>query len=401
MIEQNSKQKHPEAELLVAFAEQSLTAHERETVLLHLADCAECRELLFLAQEGLPEEQPATYVAPVKATRNNWFTWRVATVAACLLLTVGVLTEQIYQRTRTTNQTVAKNIPEPQPLATTNNIVKNTSVSPAIAPPPHAPVLKGSASPNVGAAAKMPELEEAKPSLRPNFSSSAPPHAFLGTEHSFTSAGAVNLQKLQQAHATEIQSQDSSMRLATNIVSEPSTTPSATPKMAMKKVDAPAPAASASGGMTSAAPQMSRATNETVEVSASSQNLIDVERAESSKLTLLPSGQTMRESVTIAGKLLALDMSGHLYASPDQGATWHEIHKQWKGTATKLMLAPKSTVLEWVQSSGSPNTSSIEAVMLWNSMSQEWISMDGGESWKPYANKTKPTVLLDQSAPQK
>jgi hypothetical protein len=152
MTEQNSKQNHPEAELLVAFAEHSLTPHERESVLMHLADCAECREILFVAQYGLPEEQSAAVVAPASAARANWFAWRPITVAACLLLTVGVLTEQIYQRTHSTNQTMAKNTPAPLPPSAAGNLVKNTSVSPANVPPAHAPAPMSAASPNAIAA---------------------------------------------------------------------------------------------------------------------------------------------------------------------------------------------------------------------------------------------------------
>src|SRR6267154_5355521 len=40
---------HPDADLLTAFAEQALSAPEREEVLHHLALCGNCREVLSLA----------------------------------------------------------------------------------------------------------------------------------------------------------------------------------------------------------------------------------------------------------------------------------------------------------------------------------------------------------------
>jgi Putative zinc-finger len=43
------EQTHPEANLLAAFAEQTLSATEREGVLQHLALCADCREVIALA----------------------------------------------------------------------------------------------------------------------------------------------------------------------------------------------------------------------------------------------------------------------------------------------------------------------------------------------------------------
>src|SRR5258708_15821590 len=40
---------HPDADVLTAFAEQSLAERERAGVLLHLSRCADCRDVLALA----------------------------------------------------------------------------------------------------------------------------------------------------------------------------------------------------------------------------------------------------------------------------------------------------------------------------------------------------------------
>src|SRR5271169_2083219 len=40
---------HPDADVLTAFAEQALSATERDGVLEHLACCGDCRELIALA----------------------------------------------------------------------------------------------------------------------------------------------------------------------------------------------------------------------------------------------------------------------------------------------------------------------------------------------------------------
>jgi hypothetical protein len=47
------EQSHPDADLLTAFAEQALSATERDGVLDHLALCGDCREVIALA---LPAE---------------------------------------------------------------------------------------------------------------------------------------------------------------------------------------------------------------------------------------------------------------------------------------------------------------------------------------------------------
>ena len=47
---------HPDPDLLTAFAEKSLNDRERSHVLQHLADCADCRDVLALA---MPETEAA------------------------------------------------------------------------------------------------------------------------------------------------------------------------------------------------------------------------------------------------------------------------------------------------------------------------------------------------------
>ncbi|HEY1272401.1 MAG TPA: zf-HC2 domain-containing protein [Terriglobales bacterium] len=72
---------HPDANVLAAFAEQALSAQERETVLAHLAACADCRETIALAlpaQEAVPEQQRESILVPAarpKQPGRNWFSW--------------------------------------------------------------------------------------------------------------------------------------------------------------------------------------------------------------------------------------------------------------------------------------------------------------------------------------
>jgi hypothetical protein len=80
---------HPEAELLNAFTENALAPKERETVLTHLAACANCREMVSLAAEARPDDAPI-----VKPARSGfrWATFQWAAVAASVaIVTVAVL----------------------------------------------------------------------------------------------------------------------------------------------------------------------------------------------------------------------------------------------------------------------------------------------------------------------
>jgi Photosynthesis system II assembly factor YCF48/Putative zinc-finger len=62
---------HPDAELLTAFAEHSLSERERARILGHLADCGDCREIVALA---LPAMESGEYA--YLPHRRSSFTWR-------------------------------------------------------------------------------------------------------------------------------------------------------------------------------------------------------------------------------------------------------------------------------------------------------------------------------------
>jgi hypothetical protein len=87
---------HPDADLLTAFAEQSLAGQERDQVLHHLARCGDCREAVALAL-------PAQIELPMPALSGAiWLRWPVlrwAAVAAGVVLIASIGTIQ-YRRQR-------------------------------------------------------------------------------------------------------------------------------------------------------------------------------------------------------------------------------------------------------------------------------------------------------------
>ena len=54
------EQAHPDADLLAAFAEQAISATERDGVLQHLALCGDCREVVALALPAADIVSPQT-----------------------------------------------------------------------------------------------------------------------------------------------------------------------------------------------------------------------------------------------------------------------------------------------------------------------------------------------------
>jgi len=80
---------HPDPDLLTAFAEKSLNDRERSEVLQHLADCADCRDVLALA---MPENE----TEPLPGLeRSSWLTWpmlRWGALAACVVVVGAAVT---------------------------------------------------------------------------------------------------------------------------------------------------------------------------------------------------------------------------------------------------------------------------------------------------------------------
>ena len=99
---------HPDANLLTAFIERTLTERERRQVLSHLSECGECREIAALA---LPTEVEAAQ--PIRLPfRSRWsvrpvFRWGGLAAALGALVVLAVL----HQPSKSRVQTASNNVP--------------------------------------------------------------------------------------------------------------------------------------------------------------------------------------------------------------------------------------------------------------------------------------------------
>jgi hypothetical protein len=90
---------HPEPNLLGAFVERSLGKRERVQVLEHLAQCADCREMVSLSatQSGIAHAMPVVPAGP------SWLSWPVlrwGALAACVVVVGAVVTLRQKPETR-------------------------------------------------------------------------------------------------------------------------------------------------------------------------------------------------------------------------------------------------------------------------------------------------------------
>jgi Putative zinc-finger len=88
---------HLDSDMLTAFAEGSLLARERESVLEHLARCARCREELSIAADASPElgcevQQPLP--RPTRPGLRSWLPWVAAAAGVLIVSSALLLREQ-------------------------------------------------------------------------------------------------------------------------------------------------------------------------------------------------------------------------------------------------------------------------------------------------------------------
>ena len=118
---------HPDADVLTAFAEQSLAGGERDNVMEHLARCGECRDVLALA---LPATEIVALPASASVVRIGWLSWPAlrwgAVAAGILAVTTVGLVEYSHRN---------------QPTTVASNRAQEAVAAPsALSEAPHSPV---------------------------------------------------------------------------------------------------------------------------------------------------------------------------------------------------------------------------------------------------------------------
>ena len=132
---------HPDADLLTAFAEQSLPGHERARVLEHLAACSDCRDVVALAL-------PATEISPTLASspaRIGWLTWPTLRWAAAAAVVIAVTSVGVVQYSHRRDHDQAQEKDREQTIA--SNSAPADSPAPASSASPSA--QKSQPSPQV------------------------------------------------------------------------------------------------------------------------------------------------------------------------------------------------------------------------------------------------------------
>jgi hypothetical protein len=133
---------HPDPDLLNAFVEKSLTDRERSQILLHLADCANCREVVTLAMPEI-ESTPSP-----STDRSLWLSWPVlrwGALVACVVVVSAAVTLH-YQQRQTGESSVAEKIPATLPAEKASQLSTREKLAAKIPPPAPFPSDRDSGS---------------------------------------------------------------------------------------------------------------------------------------------------------------------------------------------------------------------------------------------------------------
>jgi hypothetical protein len=107
-MERVSPQSHPDPDVLTAFIERALPDGERTRVLEHLASCADCRDVVALAQPETAAQMQKGFV-PARRGLLRWPALRWVAVAACFAVGAGIALEVFRQPKPAQFSTTSKN----------------------------------------------------------------------------------------------------------------------------------------------------------------------------------------------------------------------------------------------------------------------------------------------------
>jgi hypothetical protein len=418
---------HPDPDLLAAFVEKSLTDRERSQVLQHLADCADCRDVMALA---MPEIVLLPSPVPQK---SNWLSWPVlrwGALAACVVVVSAAVTLH-YQRRQGLEPYVAEKTPATPPVELNAKINVPQQPGEKLAAKIRPPELFRSDR-DLGVASKLAKQQEKK-------IDSTTAVARTGVFGLDRDATARELSNNGLANASADKSADKPAGYAGMVAAPPAPVPSA-------KAAQAAPAAEARNDNVNAPPS---AMAETVTVEGSTSSVLATEqtparkakdeatqnearkevqaaqvaagaaavggrKTDSLSTTVEPSASgkyAKRSRAAYSAPRWTLSAEGVLQRSFDSGKTWQTIPVAsnivfralaandsdiWVGGAAGALYHSSDAGQHWFRvypaADDQPLTADIATVefsdaqhgKLTTSTHETWITSDAGESWQKY-----------------
>jgi hypothetical protein len=387
--------RHPDENLLAAFAEQTLTQQEREEVVEHLATCPPCRDAVFLAQEALPANAAQEAVGQerlltVPQSARPWWQrplWTLGFVA--MMLAVILIAVQSYKRHQRsllrTTQVASTEIKPPEPAPSLSRSTQTSAVPSVRAKsakkhsveskekPSHESVPQPVTVESTVAMDNLPQPQAFIPAATQKHS-----RAPLRGEH-FASAPSASTAGMVIGG------------IAGGVTAPANASPAApvtTGPVAGRQISGNALHFTSHGQVPSMPPQITFRIESGV-----------VNRCERDSCTPLPLPDRVSVvSVAFSGRnLVVLDTSGNLFASSDEGIGWETVANQWVGKARSIQLAdgkPRAPADAFGQTVGKESAPADGRLIANPQMRQPpaifeltteegeiWQSMDQGKTW--------------------
>ncbi len=394
---------HPDADLLTAFAEQTLSPAERVATLEHLALCGDCREVIALALPPveivavpLAAETEADLATPVlaKAERSwltsagwpklGWPSLRWAALAAGVVVVASLL----LTHPRKLNQAM---LPAANQVATTQPPVSGPQVASSLVP--SSPIAQPIEQPAISA-----KTDETQPKPKKQLARKSPSHGVQADERPTSSHQSPPGETVEVAAASPLVTQEPSVERTLIAQNE---------APAIEKAKPPLQDAEAQGTQPNAQQQPKSATSPTL-AGTNAMSLAKLARTATPPLAQhnvawkisagvlqhsLDSGQSWQDAVHPNHPLLCYashgqdiwtgGRAGTLFHSADDGLTWVQVQPSTKGQ----QLSSDITTIDLqgaalhgdIQPGNAPRPSH---VVLSTSNNDIWSSADGGITWQ-------------------
>ncbi len=124
---------HPDANLLAAFAERKLSRREHASILTHLGECGECREVLALSSGVSAEDSPRVLA---RRSSTSWG-WGLAATAALACMVMGAVSWPFLSRsspegTAPSKPTVGSGPLSPPPAPLVSKAIERDTAKPQL-----------------------------------------------------------------------------------------------------------------------------------------------------------------------------------------------------------------------------------------------------------------------------